>query len=149
MSVYYVPSLQPIEFARFRALNNSGLPETFEDWSVAQALRRRALAADGHHVIGVYVGPADFGRYCRSMNRAADIAALDALAMRIGTGVYDSTESYDRARAQTVVVEDTRSGPAFAGDVPARRRHWWSSWRRPGFLRFFGRRRPFAERVTP
>jgi hypothetical protein len=153
MSVYYVPSLQPIEFPRFRALCNDGLADTFEDWSVAQAYRRRALAAEGHHIIGVYVAPADLDRYCRSTRSAANTAALDALATRIGTGVYDSTETYNRVRAQTVVVDDTRSGPAFAGDadaipVPARRRHWWNSWRWPHFGRFFGRRRALAEHAA-
>jgi hypothetical protein len=146
MSVYYVPSLRPIEFARFRTLCNDGLADIFEDWAIAQTLRRRALAADGHHVIGVYVAPADFDSYCRSRNCARDFVALDALATRIGTGIYDSTKTYNRVRAETVVVEDTRS-LAFAGDAdaipaPARRRHWWSSWR---WLRFrlLGRKRPF------
>jgi hypothetical protein len=150
MSLIYMPSLQPVEFPRFRALCNGGLPETFEDWTVAQTLRRRAMVVEGHHVIGVHVGPGDFERHCRSVNCAADAAALEALATRVGTRIYDRTETYYRARAETVVVEDTRSvgAPAPIDDVPVpRRRRWWnwSSWRRPRFGRFFGRRRRLSE----
>ncbi|HTZ34692.1 MAG TPA: hypothetical protein VMB84_01640 [Stellaceae bacterium] len=148
MTVYYVPVLQPVEFARFRALCNDSLADDFDAWAVAQDRRRRGLVAGGHHVIGVYVAPDDFRRHCRSANCAADPAALDALATGIGRRIYEDDAAYRRARAERVVVEETRSGrstpAATAAAAPAPRRRWFA-WRRPSFLvRIFRRRRPVA-----
>jgi hypothetical protein len=140
MSIYYLPSLQPIEFAQFRALCNGGLAETFDAWALALSGKRRGLVAGGHHVIGVPVRPAQFRHHCRTTNCAPDAVALDVLATRIGTGIYDSEAAYRRDRARIVVVEETRSGQPVPS-VSAARWHWWGSWRWP---RFFGRRRALA-----
>ena len=150
MSVYYVPSLKPVQYADFVALCNDRIAETFEDWQVAQSLMRRDLVARGHHVVGVDVGPGDLRRYCRAMSRRADAAALSALAAQIGRDRFEPGESDERARAGTVIVENSAEQRAIFEDNRAdespipRKRHWWSGWRRPKFLRWLDRRRPLA-----
>ena len=151
MTVYYVAAVAPIVYPSLYRLCDGRLPDTFWDWRLREDETRRGLVANGHHVIGICVVPGDLQQYCRSMNCQADGAALNALAARFGAERYGGVESYERVRAQTVVVEDARGAPVTAGDervlvedVPPIRRHWWQLWKRPGFAR----RRPLAVRTA-
>ncbi len=60
MAVHYVPSLQPIEFARFQALSDDdALADGFDAWAIAQSQRReQALVLEGHHVVGLFTSAA-------------------------------------------------------------------------------------------
>ncbi len=138
MAVYYVSAVTPVAYPAFFNLSDGTLPETFFEWRMLEDVARRELVAEGHHVIGIPVAPADFRDYCRSMNCRPDGVALNGLATRIGADIYERGERYERARARTVIVEDVRARPALAArgrtvlvDEAPVRRHWWQFWRRP------------------
>ena len=52
MAIYYVASIAPVAYPVFYDLSDRRLPETFEEWRLAETLARRDLVARGHHVVG-------------------------------------------------------------------------------------------------
>jgi len=155
MAVYYVASITPVAYPAFYNLCDGRLPDTFGEWAVREDLARRDLVVRGNHVMGLPVELVGFRDHCRSMNCPADGVALTSFATRIGNDRFGTDESYDAARARTVVVEDARGEPAVVEVTDARpviiveevapRRHWWQFRRRP---RLLVRTTPLAARTA-
>jgi hypothetical protein len=128
MAIYYVASIAPVAYPVFYDLSDRRLPETFEEWRLAETLARRDLVARGHHVVGLPVEAVGFRDHCRSLNCRADGVALTNFATRVGNDRFGTNETYRAVRARTVVVEDTRAGPEIVEEIPSRR-HWWQFWK--------------------
>jgi hypothetical protein len=133
MTNYYKPVAPPVSYAALHKLCNGCLPETFEAWRLPEIAARRELVAQGHHVTGLPVVPADLSRFCRENRCRADSAAMAALVARRGAEIYGTDEDYEAYRASLVVTEDVRAerGAEIAEEGPGRvrRRPWWAFWR--------------------
>jgi hypothetical protein len=132
MTTYYKPVAAPVIYPALHRLCAGRLPETFEAWRAVEIAARRDLVAQGHHVIGLPVMPADLQGFCRSNRCRADSAAMAALVARRGGEIYGTQEDYEAYRASLVVTEDVRAArPELveAGPGVVRTRPWWAFWR--------------------
>lgn len=133
MTTYYKPVGTPVTYPALRSRCGNRLPDDFFAWRMLENAERRRLVAEGHHVIGLPVMPADLDRFCRTNRCRADSAAIAAMVAWRGAEIYGTQADYEAYRASLVVVEDVRAerGPEIveAGPGVVRKRPWWAFWR--------------------
>jgi hypothetical protein len=84
MTVHYVASIMPNQYAVFQGICAGRMPTTFGEWRASEDQNRRHLAKLGAKVISVCIDPLQLRAYCKSMDCEPDAAALTNLAIKMG-----------------------------------------------------------------
>jgi hypothetical protein len=88
MSTFFFPKLDASNYQSFRRLINDEMPETFNEWSQRQSLKKDQYLLNLHPdrlCVDIEINPDQFSKYCRSTNSSNTLDTLDRLAAEIGS----------------------------------------------------------------